>query len=80
MDPWMLAYLAGHRDMSITKRYVHSHEYNMRAAIGEGTGGIEAQSDSEYHAQIANRAVMASVPQGGPEYRSHARSCQFPQS
>jgi integrase len=28
MDPWTLAYLAGHRDMSITKRYVHPQEYN----------------------------------------------------
>ena len=28
-----LAYLAGHRDMSITKRYVHPQEYNTRAAI-----------------------------------------------
>ncbi len=26
MDPWTLAYLAGHRDMSITKRYVHPRE------------------------------------------------------
>jgi integrase len=33
MDPWTLAYLAGHRDMSITKRYVHPQEYNTRAAI-----------------------------------------------
>jgi integrase len=33
MDPWTPAYLAGHRDMSITKRYVHPQEYNTRAAI-----------------------------------------------
>jgi integrase len=33
MDPWTLAYLAGHRDMSITKRYVHPQEYSTRAAI-----------------------------------------------
>jgi len=33
MDPWTLAYLAGHRDMSITKRYVHPQEHNTRAAI-----------------------------------------------
>jgi integrase len=33
MDPWTLAYLAGHRDMSITKRYVHPQEYNTRSAI-----------------------------------------------
>jgi integrase len=33
MDPWTLAYLAGHRDMSITKRYVHPQEHNTRAAM-----------------------------------------------
>ena len=33
MDPWTLAYLAGHRDMSITKRYIHPQEQNTRAAI-----------------------------------------------
>jgi len=33
MVPWTLAYLAWHRDMSITKRYVYPREYNTRAAI-----------------------------------------------
>ena len=33
MDPWTLAYLAGHRDMSITKRYIHPQEPNTRVAI-----------------------------------------------
>ncbi len=33
MDPWTLAYLAGHRDMSITKRYVHPQEFSTRAAM-----------------------------------------------
>ena len=33
MDPWTLAYLAGHRDMSITKRYIHPQENNTRAAM-----------------------------------------------
>ncbi|HUQ91205.1 MAG TPA: site-specific integrase [Bryobacteraceae bacterium] len=33
MDPWTLAYLAGHRDMSITKRYVHPQEHATRAAM-----------------------------------------------
>ncbi len=28
MDPWTLAYLAGHRDMNITKRYVHPQGAN----------------------------------------------------
>jgi site-specific recombinase XerD len=33
MDPWTLAYLAGHRDMNITKRYVHPQEKTIRAAM-----------------------------------------------
>jgi len=33
MDPWALAYLAGHRDMSITKRYVHPQQDTLRDAM-----------------------------------------------
>ena len=33
MDPWALGYLAGHRDMSITKRYVHPQEGTLRDAV-----------------------------------------------
>lgn len=33
MDPWALAYLAGHRDMSITKRYVHPQQGTLKEAI-----------------------------------------------
>jgi integrase len=33
MDPWTLAYLAGHRDMNITRRYVHPQEQTIRAAM-----------------------------------------------
>jgi integrase len=33
MDPWTLAYLAGHRDMNITKRYVHPQVQTIRAAM-----------------------------------------------
>ena len=33
MDPWTLAYLAGHRDMNSTKRYVHPQEQTVRAAM-----------------------------------------------
>jgi integrase len=51
MDPWTSAYLAGHRDMSITKRYVHPQEFSTRAAM-EKARGVEwaqfrAQPDSE---------------------------------
>jgi integrase len=33
MDPWTLAYLAGHRDMNITKRYVHPQEKTILEAM-----------------------------------------------
>ncbi len=33
MDPWTLAYLAGHRDMNTTKRYVHPQEQTVKAAM-----------------------------------------------
>ena len=53
MDPWALAYLAGHRDMSITKRYVHPQQRTLKEAIekaravqGGHTSGHTAQSDS----------------------------------
>jgi integrase len=44
MDPWTLAYLAGHRDMSITKRYVHPQEYNTRAAIEKARVALSGHS------------------------------------
>ena len=43
MDPWALAYLAGHRDMNITKRYIHPQEQTIRAAMDRvqlGMGGL----------------------------------------
>ena len=39
MDPWTLAYLAGHRDMNITKRYVHPQEQTIRAAMDRARSG-----------------------------------------
>ena len=38
MDPWTLAYLAGHRDMNITKRYVHPQEQTIRRRWKEARG------------------------------------------
>jgi integrase len=38
MDPWTLAYLAGHRDMSITKRYVHPQQETIRKAMERVSG------------------------------------------
>lgn len=34
MDPYTLAYLAGHSDFSTTKRYVHPQADTVRAAMG----------------------------------------------
>jgi integrase len=53
MDPWTLAYLAGHRDMNITKRYVHPQEQTVRAAMnraqvansGHTSGHTEQKTD-----------------------------------
>jgi integrase len=33
MDPWTLAHLAGHRDMAITRRYIHPQADTIREAI-----------------------------------------------
>ncbi len=35
MDPWALAYMAGHRDMSITKRYIHPQQGTLRDAMAK---------------------------------------------
>ena len=55
MDPWTLAYLAGHRDMNITKRYVHPQAQTIRAAMdrvqeekgGHTSGHTKRNSDLE---------------------------------
>lgn len=44
MDPWTLAYLAGHRDMSITKRYIHPQEHNTRAAMERARAALGGHS------------------------------------
>ena len=33
MDPWTLAYLAGQRNMSITKRYLHPQQFAIQEAM-----------------------------------------------
>ena len=39
MDPWTLAYLAGHQSMSITKRYVHPQLDTILQAMENARGG-----------------------------------------
>ena len=62
MDPWTLAYLAGHRDMSITKRYVHPQEYSTRAAMEKARVALSGHSSGHSpilstSTQIGNIAV-----------------------
>jgi len=62
MDPWTLAYLAGHRDMSITKRYIHPQEQNTRAAIERARSALGGHSsghspDAVVAPDSLNRAV-----------------------
>jgi hypothetical protein len=45
MDPWTLAYLAGHQNMNITKRYVHPQEQTVRDAMERARG---AQAGHKY--------------------------------
>jgi len=52
MDPWTLAYLAGHRDMSITKRYVHPQEYSTRAAMEKARVALSGHGSG--HSPILN--------------------------
>jgi integrase len=61
MDPWTLAYLAGHRDMSITKRYVHPQEYSTRAAIEKAQLALSGHNSG--HSPILNTAQqIGNVP------------------
>jgi hypothetical protein len=48
MDPYTLAYLAGHSDFSTTRRYVHPQADTVRAAIEKARGGHRiGRSESE---------------------------------
>jgi hypothetical protein len=61
MDPWTLAYLAGHRDMNITKRYFHPQEETIRAAMErarEGKGG-HTSGHTAQNVDLKNMPVSA---------------------
>jgi integrase len=46
MDPFTLAYLAGHSDISITKRYVHPEDETVRAAMERAVADISSPTTS----------------------------------
>jgi len=64
MDPWTLAYLAGHRDMNITKRYIHPQEQTIRAAMDRahaGASGHTSGHTDEFGFKPANHAARKIV-------------------
>jgi hypothetical protein len=63
MDPRTLAYLAGHRDMSITKRYIHPQEHTTRAAMDRARDaqGAHKNGHSELDAPVANHGRPAVI-------------------
>ena len=62
VDPWTLTYLAGHRDMNITKRYVHPQEQTISAAM-DRAGGVEGGHTFGHTAQNSNSGKTASGSQ-----------------
>jgi hypothetical protein len=65
MDPWTLAYLAGHRDMSITKRYVHPQEFSTRAAMEKARVALDVEQSGHNsgHTPILNTETqIANLP------------------
>jgi len=67
MDPWTLAHLAGHRDMTITRRYVHPQEHTIREALQRARGNapevkgghsIGHSGDSSASSHSARKAVI----------------------
>ena len=47
MDPYTLAYLAGHSDFAITKRYVHPQVQTVRDAMERARGGQSGHTFAE---------------------------------
>jgi integrase len=58
MDPWTLAYLAGHRDMNITKRYIHPQENTILAAM-EKARVAKGRHKSGHNANSAEESSRA---------------------
>jgi len=63
MDPWTLAYLAGHRDMNITKRYVHPQEQTIRAAMDRA----QAANGGHTFGHTVHRAEDKATPERRPD-------------
>jgi integrase len=58
MDPWTLAYLAGHRDMNITKRYIHPQEHTIRNAMDRARSAQGGHSSGHTGQTTETAAVL----------------------
>jgi hypothetical protein len=75
MDPWTLAYLAGHGNMNITKRYVHPQEQTVRDAMERAelqSVGIPADGGYGSRQCIAPMTILICCIYGG---RCRIRTC-----
>ena len=62
MDPYTLAYLAGHSDFSTTRRYVHPQADTIKAAIEKARGGHRiGHSESETTESTKPSAVKSPI-------------------
>jgi integrase len=63
MDLWTLAYLVGHRDMNITKRYIHPQQHTIREAMEKARAVHDSndcgrERESEVTTQIQGAVVI----------------------
>jgi integrase len=62
MDPWALAYLAGHRDMSITKRYIHPQQGTLKDAIEKARCANGGHTSGHTASVAANEPIGDTAP------------------
>jgi integrase len=61
MDPWTLAYLAGHSDMNTTKRYIHPQRQTILNAM-EKAREVKGGHNSGHNAENIAAAASAELP------------------
>jgi integrase len=61
MDPWTLAYLAGHQDMNITKRYIHPQQQTVLEAM-EKSRSAKGGHNSRHTAENAAGDQTSGAP------------------
>jgi hypothetical protein len=61
MDPYTLAYLAGHSNMRITKRYIHPQDDTVRASMERAMGPHKSPHSDETATPQAMLTVEATL-------------------